>query len=371
MRNTPQDRIVKVRDFFMSTIIKHFLNLKIFILIFIIIPNSRAQSQSLKNHSSTTNRIIDFAGCKWVVKSGYWGPGPNYFSDSEESVWLDNKGRLHMKVRKIGDNWYCPEVYTQRYTGYGEHRFLIEYDVTNMDQNVVLGLFVYANDASEIDIEFSKWGDPNFNKIGSFTIQPYTVSGNMVRFEANTDSIRTTHFFNWQENYILFGSIEGHHEGPYPAPDYFIHRWIYWGDDNPGSSHNLRTHINFWLFQGKSPVDTSNLEVIITKVNQPLSVNIKTDGPKNKVPNEFKLNQNYPNPFHRKTTIQYQLKESDWITIDIFNLLGKKVETPVNSYQSADRHTFTYDAEKLPPGVYFYRLKGNGFSQTRKMILMR
>jgi hypothetical protein len=83
-----------------------------------------------------------------------------------------------MKIRKIGDKWYCPEVYTQRFTGDGEHRLLIEYDVTNMDQTVVLGLFVYTSDAGEIDIEFSKWGDPNFNKIGSFTIQPYTVSGN-------------------------------------------------------------------------------------------------------------------------------------------------------------------------------------------------
>jgi hypothetical protein len=113
------------------------------------------------------------------------------------------------------------------------------------------------------------------------------------------------------------------------------------------------------------------LEVIITKVIQPQSVNIKTNEPKNELPDQFKLNQNYPNPFHRKTTIQYQLMESDWITIDIFNLLGKKVDAAFNSYQSADRHTFTYDAKELPPGVYFYRLQGNGFSQTRKMILMR
>jgi len=355
---------------------KYFSILKIFILVsFFIAPNLNAQSQSLgchPNNPRTINRIIDFAGCKWVVKSGYWGPGPNYFSDSEESVWLDDQGRLHMKIRKIDDKWYCPEVYTQLYTGHGEHRFLIEYDVTNMDQNVVLGLFVYANDSSEMDIEFSKWGNPNYKKIGSFTIQPYTVSGNSEKFHVTSDSIRTTHFFNWQENYVIFGSIVGHYEGSLPAAsDNYIHRWIYWGNYIPKSSNNLRTHINFYLSQGINPIDTSNLEVIITKVIQPLSVNIKTDEPKNKVPNEFKLNQNYPNPFHRKTTIQYQLKESDWITIDIFNLLGKKVDTAVNSYQSADRHAFTYDAEKLSPGVYFYRLQGNGFSQTRKMILMR
>lgn len=265
--------------------------------------NIKAQNLSSRRHKGVSTsgvRVIEFAGCEWFVKSGYGGPGSNYWSDSEQSVWVDDKRRLHLKIRKMNGKWYCPEVYTQQYTGYGEHRFLIEYRVDQMDKNVVLGLFTYADDEHEIDIEFSKWGYPNYKNIGSYTIQPYTVSGNIERFEVDFDSIRTTNFFNWQQDYVMFGSIQGHHEGLYPAPDYFIHRWIYWGDYIPKSTDNLRTHINFWLFQGKSPIDTSNLEVVITKVIQPISVNINKDEQKNKMPDEFELNQNYPNPFTEK-----------------------------------------------------------------------
>jgi hypothetical protein len=72
-------------------------------------------------------RIINFAEWQWLVKSGC-GKGPghpvtgNCWSDSEESVWLEN-GRLHLKLRKIDDTWHSAEVYTLACAQYGLHRF--------------------------------------------------------------------------------------------------------------------------------------------------------------------------------------------------------------------------------------------------------
>ncbi|MHC5173180.1 MAG: hypothetical protein ACYSPJ_05395, partial [Planctomycetota bacterium] len=58
-----------------------------------------------------TKRTVTFAGHEWGVKYGdQLGPGPNYFSDSQDSLWVDEKGYLHMTIIKRGGKWFCTEV---------------------------------------------------------------------------------------------------------------------------------------------------------------------------------------------------------------------------------------------------------------------
>ncbi len=155
-----------------SAIFNQRKNILLAVLTVIFISPVTWQVLPAQDHSSNkSTRTIHFANCTWYVKSGYWGPGPNHFSDSDQSVWVDDQGRLHLKIRQQGTTWYCAEVYTTGFTSYGEHRFLVDGRIDLLDRNIVLGLFTYANDASEIDIEFSRWGDPNFAKVGSFTFQ--------------------------------------------------------------------------------------------------------------------------------------------------------------------------------------------------------
>ena len=64
-------------------------------------------------------RTVSFAGCEWTVKTGdNIGPGPNDWSDDTGNVWIDGIGRLHLKIRKEGNNWYCSEIYTILPTNY-------------------------------------------------------------------------------------------------------------------------------------------------------------------------------------------------------------------------------------------------------------
>jgi hypothetical protein len=88
-------------------------------------------------------------------------------------------------------------------------------------------------------------------------------------------------------------------------------------------------------------------------------------------PEAFALQQNYPNPFNPTTTIKYELPVNDVMTLNVFDLLGRKVMTLVEGRQTAGSHSVTFDGSKLPSGVYFYRLTAGGFTPVRKMLMIK
>ncbi len=93
-------------------------------------------------------------------------------------------------------------------------------------------------------------------------------------------------------------------------------------------------------------------------------------------PNYFLLKQNYPNPFNPSTVIQYQLTENSFVTLKIYNVLGKEVEALVNDFQNAGQYTVKFSTEQLgqntiSSGIYFYRLEAGNFNSVKKMILIR
>lgn len=89
------------------------------------------------------------------------------------------------------------------------------------------------------------------------------------------------------------------------------------------------------------------------------------------LPAEFCLSQNYPNPFNATTSIHVSLPSSEFVSLKVYDLLGREVKSIVNRQLSAGKHTFTFDAEKLSSGIYLYRLTTGNFSETKKMILQK
>jgi hypothetical protein len=89
------------------------------------------------------------------------------------------------------------------------------------------------------------------------------------------------------------------------------------------------------------------------------------------VPGNFELGQNYPNPFNPVTKIKFALVKSGFVKLSVFNLLGQEVEILVNEDLKAGEYEVTFNALKLTSGVYFYRITADGFSQTRKMVLIK
>ncbi len=89
------------------------------------------------------------------------------------------------------------------------------------------------------------------------------------------------------------------------------------------------------------------------------------------LPTDFSLEQNYPNPFNPSTVIKFALPTVSQVRVEVFNILGQSVDVLVDQRLSAGIHEVTYEADKNPSGVYFYRLTYNEGVETRKMTLLK
>ncbi len=110
------------------------------------------------------------------------------------------------------------------------------------------------------------------------------------------------------------------------------------------------------------PMSKQLSEFVITSVEESGS---------NNYPTNFKLEQNFPNPFNPTTNIDYELGESQLVTLKIFDAIGKEVATLVNEEQSSGKHGVIFSAENLPSGIYFYQLTTKNHFTTKKMMLLK
>ncbi len=110
------------------------------------------------------------------------------------------------------------------------------------------------------------------------------------------------------------------------------------------------------------PYHTQNLIAVKDKPN---SISEYT------VVNEYNLFQNFPNPFNPSTVINYAVKEAGLVRLKVYDILGAEVAELVNETKEAGNHTIEFNASQLPSGVYIYTLQVNGFTGSKKMLLMK
>ncbi len=89
------------------------------------------------------------------------------------------------------------------------------------------------------------------------------------------------------------------------------------------------------------------------------------------LPNKFSLKQNYPNPFNPKTKIKYAIAKNGFVSLKVFDVLGREIKTLVNESQNVGTYEIDFDANNLNSGIYFYKLTTNNFSEMKKMILVK
>lgn len=89
------------------------------------------------------------------------------------------------------------------------------------------------------------------------------------------------------------------------------------------------------------------------------------------IPDKFFLAQNYPNPFNPETIISFTIPKNSFVSLKIFNILGRETEKLVNEVLKPGFYNYKWNGQNVPSGIYYYKIVTDNFSETRKMILVK
>ena len=89
------------------------------------------------------------------------------------------------------------------------------------------------------------------------------------------------------------------------------------------------------------------------------------------LPTGYALYQNYPNPFNARTSIQFCLPSACNVRLEVFNPIGQRITTLLNSHKTVGYHRIDFDGSNLPSGIYYYKLQTDKFQESRKMVLVK
>ena len=219
-------------------------------------------------------RRIEFGGHSWRAKhGGPFGPGDNFFSETEENIHVDSLGRLHLRVTQRDGRWHCPELVLLDPLGYGDYIFKTVGRVDCLDPNLILGLFLWEyqesyehiqtrNVANEFDIEFGTWKDPKRHPL-QYVCQPWQTPGNEYRFPFALEAgdALTSHAFRWSPGQMECRSWLGHDDTPENGR--LLQAWTTKSRDLP-RLESPRVHINFWCIH-EPPSDRREHEVVLAE----------------------------------------------------------------------------------------------------------
>ncbi len=167
-------------------------------------------------------------------------------------------------------------------------------------------------------------------------------SAGKMQVMANDDHYNSNNFQNLSGNSILNRNpklFEGEWDG------YYLKVYLVWE-----SFQN-----NHWQLKMR------NIQFILASIENNADKNIYV----------YELFPNYPNPFNPITNIKFEIPTQENVTIEIFNLLGQKIETLLNRRMSSGSHEIKFTAQNLPSGIYLYTIKSGQYKQMRKMIYLK
>lgn len=121
-----------------------------------------------------------------------------------------------------------------------------------------------------------------------------------------------------------------------------------------------------WSYNGIDSL-ASGSTFIVTLVRTTVGINLVSSV----IPEKFSLENNYPNPFNPQTNINFEIPVSTFADLRVYDTKGSEVKTLVNEYMQPGSYRVSFNAGNLPSGVYFYRLTTTGFSDTKRMILVK
>lgn len=292
-------------------------------------------------------------------------------------VWLrESKPGYETEVESTVDN-KIHFIYFDKYDNKWEHRYMAGTTLSGQVGEIPLVAFPYstliANSNDLYLLALGSISTPTWIKLRRYDVAPAPPQNLTVSKSANNHPL-----LSWNSNtepdknyYIIYKSTGGWHQvAQTNSTSYEDVSESYCTAVPPQQC--LGGHYVYYYVKamdlGNHLSDQSN--TVGTYVNGAPPDKISA-GPETEVPDEYSLSQNYPNPFNPTTKIDYQIKDKGFVSLKVFDMLGREVADLVNGTKDVGQYSVEFDAKNLPSGVYIYSLKVNDFVQINKMTLLK
>lgn len=179
---------------------------------------------------------------------------------------------------------------------------------------------------------------------------------------------------------VAYNELNGKREwsftvGNLSSPPVVSNHYVFVASDSDTYAINVNNHESAWTFTAGGNITVANNHLYIAGSSGILyafkrALTGVVQG-KNDLPTAFQLYQNYPNPFNPSTTIDFDIPKVSHVTLILYDILGRRVETLVDENKSPGQYQVTLNASRLASGVYFYRLQAGSYSRTMKLLLLK
>ena len=283
-----------------------------------------------------------------------WGT-PNWFDDYERypnKMLRSNDGNTYVISFFNNDNGWSRGSYLSKY---------------NTDR--VLAWERKIDTIQVTDMEFDKGG--NIWLVGSGTGSnitariKYSAAGERTFYKLDEDSFAAGNLLVNNENDIYYTS--------HNFQGVFVQKYDWKGDFL--EEVKISSNYNF-LYNSILAFDSSGDLIVCSDWQEDIFIKKISDNTvdvneANDLPTKFSLSQNYPNPFNPSTSIKYSVPSNEYVSLKIYDVLGKEVATLVNQEMNAGIYEVQFDASQFTSGVYIYRLITEDLSISKKMILIK
>ena len=217
-------------------------------------------------------------------------------------------------------------------------------------------------------------GNPNINDINLFVGINHTFDSDieMVLIAPNGDSVLVCRDYSSDENNDNIVTIFDDNADSSLISSRFIdistrikpqnNMNPVFNGDNPNGIWRLR-------IRDDASSDTGRVYAWGIQINNSPLVGVQNVS--SEIPVQYELSQNYPNPFNPVTNIRFSIPKEGFVTLKVFDITGKEVRTLVNEDLRAGKYNIDFSGTDLASGVYFYRINTSGFSDVKKMILVK
>ncbi len=225
-----------------------------------------------------------------------------------------------------------------------------------------------SNDLPQSDLNLGSWMDTNYVQF-NYNIPSINVGDSLIH-----------DIYLYKANSVIKGRLTLNGKGPGPM-DIFAYSqdtgYVRTVTSDSGYFEFIVTDkiSDYKIYIVQVPQGFINDSIVVhagdTTANLDLKVLTNIEQYNGNIPKDYFLLQNYPNPFNPTTFIKYQLPESGFVSLKVYDILGNEVETLINETEGAGSYEIKFNGSSLSSGIYFYQLRTNNYTATKKLMLLK